>query len=61
MQGRYSESEAKDATRMLLSGLQYLHSIRITHRDLKPENLLYADPSPNARSVFLIFFFVKKT
>ncbi|GMR53329.1 hypothetical protein PMAYCL1PPCAC_23524, partial [Pristionchus mayeri] len=53
--GRYSESEAKDATRMLLSGLQYLHSIRITHRDLKPENLLYADPSPNSRLLITDF------
>ncbi|GMT00390.1 hypothetical protein PENTCL1PPCAC_22564, partial [Pristionchus entomophagus] len=53
--GRYSESEAKDACRMLLSGLQYLHSIRITHRDLKPENLLYADPTPNARLLITDF------
>lgn len=39
--GRYSESEARYAIRMLLSGLCYLQSMHITHRDLKPENLLY--------------------
>lgn len=39
--GRYSETEARQAVRMLLNGLAYLHGLRITHRDLKPENLLY--------------------
>uniref|UniRef100_A0A0K0E550 Protein kinase domain-containing protein n=1 Tax=Strongyloides stercoralis TaxID=6248 RepID=A0A0K0E550_STRER len=47
--GRYTENEAKQALRMLLSGLAYLHSLNITHRDLKPENLLYSDGRPDAR------------
>lgn len=46
---RYSEAEARQALKMLLNGLTYLHSLRITHRDLKPENLLYSDMRPDAR------------
>lgn len=53
--GRYSEKEAQQAIRMLLSGLAYLHSIRVTHRDLKPENLLYSDATPNARLLITDF------
>lgn len=39
--GCFSEHEARQALRMLLSGLSYLHDLNVTHRDLKPENLLY--------------------
>ncbi|CAI5439084.1 unnamed protein product [Caenorhabditis angaria] len=53
--GRYSEDEARAALKMLLTGLAYLHSIRVTHRDLKPENLLYADARPDARLLITDF------
>lgn len=53
--GRYSEQEARQALKMLLSGLAYLHSIRVTHRDLKPENLLYADNRPESRLLITDF------
>lgn len=53
--GRYSEAEARQALRMLLNGLSYLHSIRVTHRDLKPENLLYSDTTPDARLLITDF------
>ncbi|XGW19873.1 hypothetical protein V3C99_003591, partial [Haemonchus contortus] len=53
--GRYSESEARQALKMLLNGLAYLHSLRITHRDLKPENLLYSDTRPDARLLITDF------
>uniref|UniRef100_A0A915AMA5 Protein kinase domain-containing protein n=1 Tax=Parascaris univalens TaxID=6257 RepID=A0A915AMA5_PARUN len=53
--GRYSEAEARQALRMLLSGLAYLHGIRVTHRDLKPENLLYSDSRPDARLLITDF------
>ncbi|VBB33256.1 unnamed protein product, partial [Acanthocheilonema viteae] len=53
--GRYSETEARQALRMLLNGLAYLHSIRVTHRDLKPENLLYSDTTPDARLLITDF------
>jgi hypothetical protein len=39
------EQEVKLWFKMILSGLQYLHSISIAHLDLKPENILYVrDP-----------------
>jgi calcium-dependent protein kinase len=38
---RYSEFEAANVMKQLLSSLTYLHSQNIVHRDLKPENLLY--------------------
>lgn len=39
--GQYSEHDAAQAVRDILSALQYLHSHGIAHRDIKPENLLY--------------------
>ncbi|KAL3075436.1 hypothetical protein niasHT_037596 [Heterodera trifolii] len=53
--GRYSESEARMAIKMLLTGLEYLHSMHITHRDLKPENLLYSDTRQEARLLITDF------
>ncbi|CAI4228536.1 unnamed protein product [Auanema sp. JU1783] len=53
--GRYTEQEARAALKMLLSGLSYLHSIKVTHRDLKPENLLYSDTRPEARLLITDF------
>lgn len=37
---RVAESEACRLFLQILSGVEYLHSLRIAHRDLKPENLL---------------------
>ncbi|KDR19560.1 Calcium/calmodulin-dependent protein kinase type IV [Zootermopsis nevadensis] len=39
--GHYSERDAAEAVRQILSALQYLHAHGVVHRDLKPENLLY--------------------
>jgi serine/threonine protein kinase len=39
----YSESEARDACKMILHALSYMHKKGIVHRDLKPENLLLVD------------------
>lgn len=41
--GSFSEREAANLTKDVVSAIQYLHSIGIVHRDLKPENLLYLD------------------
>lgn len=59
--GRYSEAEARQALRMLLNGLSYLHGLRITHRDLKPENLLYSDTRPDARLLITDFGLAHQT
>jgi serine/threonine protein kinase len=41
--GRYSERDAADIMRQLLSALRALHKHNILHLDLKPENILLAD------------------
>jgi len=38
--GQYSEKEAANIVRQIVSAVEYLHSNGIAHRDLKPENLL---------------------
>merc|ERR1712039_543908 len=37
------EHTVRKAIKVLLQGLQYIHSKRIMHRDLKPENLMLAN------------------
>jgi len=38
--GSYSEEDAKELVRKIVSAVEYLHGKGIAHRDLKPENLL---------------------
>jgi len=38
--GSYSEDDAKELVRKIVSAVEYLHAKGIAHRDLKPENLL---------------------
>jgi len=46
--GSYSEKDASNVVRQIVSAIEYLHSMGIVHRDLKPENLLYANENPDA-------------
>lgn len=47
--GYCREKHGKTIVRMVLSGVDYLHSVGITHRDLKLENLLYKHPGDDSR------------
>lgn len=40
---RLAEEEACRFTQQIISGVEYIHKVRICHRDLKPENLLLDD------------------
>lgn len=39
--GSYTEKDAADLIKQVLSAVAYMHSEGVVHRDLKPENLLY--------------------
>jgi len=41
--GQYSEADASNIVRQIVSAVEYLHGQGIAHRDLKPENLLSAE------------------
>lgn len=55
--GNLSEEDSREAMKMVLEGVQYLHSLGITHRDLKPDNLLYYHPGKDSRVMITDFSF----
>ncbi|POR32064.1 Calcium/calmodulin-dependent protein kinase, partial [Tolypocladium paradoxum] len=40
-QGKFTEKDASQTIKQILSAVHYLHNNDVVHRDLKPENLLY--------------------
>jgi serine/threonine protein kinase len=38
----FTETEARNCCRCVLSALEYMHQRRVAHRDLKPDNILFA-------------------
>ena len=48
---RLSEMEACGLFQQLISGLDYLHKLKVAHRDLKPENLLLDHEHKNIKLV----------
>ncbi|XP_040193456.1 calcium/calmodulin-dependent protein kinase type 1G [Rana temporaria] len=53
--GVYTEKDASNVIRQVLSAVQYLHDNGIVHRDLKPENLLYLTSDENAKIMITDF------
>lgn len=53
--GVYTEKDASNVIRQVLSAVKYLHDNGIVHRDLKPENLLYLTPEENAKIMITDF------
>jgi len=47
--GSYSEKDAADLIKQVLSAVAYMHGEGVVHRDLKPENLLYYSPDPESK------------
>ncbi|KAH3900539.1 serine/threonine-protein kinase SCDLUD_003526 [Saccharomycodes ludwigii] len=58
--GKFTEIDAVEIVKQILSAIQYLHSINIVHRDLKPENLLYVDKTPHSQLVLADFGIAKE-
>lgn len=55
----YTESEARDACKVVFSALEYMHSKGVAHRDLKPENLLMASKHDDTQIKIADFGFAK--
>ncbi|CAD6184592.1 unnamed protein product [Caenorhabditis auriculariae] len=56
---RFTEMEAADIMRQLVSAVKYLHDKKIVHRDLKPENILFESEEKNARLRLVDFGFAR--
>lgn len=57
--GKFTEKDASQVVREILTAVDYLHKNNIVHRDLKPENLLYLTPEANSSLVLADFGIAK--
>ncbi|WVR09780.1 hypothetical protein IAU60_006856 [Kwoniella sp. DSM 27419] len=57
--GKFTEKDAADCIRQVLSATAYLHSHQIVHRDLKPENILFKNRSSDSQLVIADFGIAK--
>ncbi|KAG2469426.1 KS6A5 kinase, partial [Polypterus senegalus] len=55
----FSEAEASQIMRKLVSAVSFMHDAGVVHRDLKPENLLFADVSEEAPIKVIDFGFAR--
>ncbi|KAJ7202057.1 kinase-like domain-containing protein [Mycena pura] len=57
--GKFTEKDAVNVVKSILSGVKYLHDNDIVHRDLKPENILYRTKDANSDIVIADFGIAK--
>ncbi|ORX36251.1 kinase-like domain-containing protein [Kockovaella imperatae] len=57
--GKFTEKNAVDCIKQVLSATAYLHAHNIVHRDLKPENILYKTRSEHSPIVIADFGIAK--
>ena len=55
----YSEKDARNLAKKLLSAVEFLHAKKIVHRDLKPENLLLENLLDDTKIVIADFGFAR--
>jgi calcium-dependent protein kinase len=56
----FTEKDAADVMKNILSAVVYLHKLGIVHRDLKPENMLYVNSEPDSNLKIIDFGTSKK-
>jgi len=57
---KYTESNAQELSRALITAIQYIHSCSVAHRDLKPQNLLLETNSSDSRLKIADFGFARR-
>jgi calcium-dependent protein kinase len=57
---KFSEKDASELMKKILSAVQHLHKHNICHRDLKPENFLFKNNKENAEIKIIDFGLSKK-
>ncbi|PHH73960.1 hypothetical protein CDD80_3444 [Ophiocordyceps camponoti-rufipedis] len=58
-QGKFTEMDASQTIKQVLSAVNYLHDNNVVHRDLKPENLLYVTQEADSDLVLADFGIAK--
>ncbi|KAH7329269.1 Calcium/calmodulin dependent protein kinase [Stachybotrys elegans] len=58
-QGRFTEKDASQTIKQVLSAVDFLHKNNVVHRDLKPENLLYVTQDASSDLVLADFGIAK--
>jgi calcium-dependent protein kinase len=56
----FTEKDAAQVMKSILSAVVYMHKLGIVHRDLKPENMLYVDKSPTSNIKLIDFGTARK-
>lgn len=58
-QGKFTEKDASQTIKQVLTAVDYLHRNNVVHRDLKPENLLYLSKQSDSDLVLADFGIAK--